>query len=136
MNKKLIVIILCFVIIGSSLLLFTNFNTTDNKILEQTFMVNAIYYENDGYVEIQFQDKSNETTHVTLEILGMPQTFHKEYKTSVFIEKIPFSNTPTYGWQSMPVTLLVNHEKFGVIGIKTEIRPFAADPVKIIFSKG
>ena len=122
-------------IIGLSLLLFTNFNIADHKILEQTFMVNAVYYENEGYVEIKFQDKSNETTHITLEVLGMPKTFHKEYATSVFVEKIPFSDTPAYGWQSMPVTLLVNHEQFGIIEIKTEIRPFDVDPAKIIFSK-
>lgn len=99
-------------------------------------MIHAVYYANDGYVEISFADKSHKTNHVILEVLGMPKSFHKEYASSEFIERLQFSSTPEYGWQSVPVTLYVEHAEFGKIGIKTEIRPLDKQPAKIIFSKG
>src|SRR3989344_4319366 len=134
MNKKIIgVIFVALVILG--FLVFTNFNTNDQKILEQTFVISAIYFENDGFVEISFHDKSNKTKNVTLEILGMPASFHKEFVSSIFVEKVQLSSAPKYGWQSTPVTILVEHEEFGKIGIKTEIRSVGENPAMIIFSK-
>ena len=61
MNKKILIVISGIAIIVLSLIFFPNSNSVDHKILEQTFVIDAIYYENDGYVEIRFQDKSNET---------------------------------------------------------------------------
>ena len=134
MNKKVILAIssVAFVIIS---ILFINFKTVDNEILEQTFMVGAVYHENDDYVEISFQDKTNKTKNVILEILGMPESFHKEYTSQIFVEKIQFPLPPKYGWQSTPVILLVEHEELGKIEIKTEIRPIGEKPAMIIFSK-
>lgn len=133
MNKKIFSIIFGAIIVASSLAILMNFNLKDHKILEQTFMISAIYYETNGYAEISFQDKSNQTKNVTLEILGMSESFHKEFTSAIFIEKIQLS-VPKYGWQSIPVTLLVEHEEFGKIGIKTEIRPVGENPAKVIFS--
>ena len=135
MNKKIIGVIFVVIIIILGFLVITNFNTQDQKILEQTFVISAVYFENDGYAEIGFHDKSNKTKNVTLEILGMPTSFHKEFVSSMFVEKIQFSSIPKYGWQSTPVTILVEHEEFGTIGIKTEIRPVGENPAMIIFSK-
>ena len=135
MNKKIIVAIFAVIIIILGFLMLTNFNTADQKILQQTFVISAVYFENDGYAEISFHDKLNKTKNVTLEILGMPTSFHKEFVSSMFVEKIHFSSIPKYGWQSIPVTLLVEHEEFGKIGIKTEIRPVGEIPATIIFSK-
>ncbi|MBI3253826.1 MAG: hypothetical protein HYZ56_03850 [Nitrosopumilales archaeon] len=135
MNKKITVVFVGASIIVASLALFVNFNSLDHKILEQTFAISAVYFENDGYAEISFHDKSDKTKHVILEILGMPESFHKEYESSSFVEKIQFLSVPKYGWQSMPVTLLVEHEEFGKIGIKTEITPVGENPSEIIFSK-
>jgi len=135
MNKKIIGVIFVVIIIILGFLVITNFNTQDQKILEQTFVISAVYFENDDYVEIGFHDKSNKTKNVTLEILGMPTSFHKEFVSSMFVEKIHFSYIPKYGWQSIPVTILVEHEEFGTIGIKTEIRPVGENPAMIIFSK-
>lgn len=134
MNNKILIAISGIAIIVLSLIFFPSSNSIDHKILEQTFAIDAIYHEDDGYVEIMYQDKSNNTKHVTLEILGMSESFHKEYMSSSFVEKIPFPSAPSYGWQSMPVTLLVEHKKLGTIGIKTEIRPIGQMPAPIIFS--
>jgi len=134
-NKKIIVVIICTGTIMLGLVLFANYNSLDQKILEQTFDISAVYFENNDYVEIRFQDKSNKTKYAILEILGMSELFHKEYESSTFVEKIQFTATPKYGWQSVPVTLLVEHEEFGKIGIKTEIRPSGETAASIIFNK-
>ncbi|MBI2006349.1 MAG: hypothetical protein HYS75_03645 [Nitrosopumilales archaeon] len=135
MNKKIIGVVFVVIIIILAFLMLANSNTTDQKILKQTFVIDAVYFENDGSVEVSFRDKSNKTNHVTLEILGMPESFHKEYGSSSFVEKIILTSAPKYGWQSIPVTLLVEHEEFGKIGIKTEIRPVGENHATIIFSK-
>jgi len=135
MKKKVIISIFSAVVVVSTIIMFINFKSADHEILEQTFMIHAVYYENDGYAEISFHDKSNKTKNVTLEILGMSESFHKEFESTTFVEKIQFSSTPKYGWQSMPITLLVTHTEFGNIGIKTEIRHDGEIPAKIIFSK-
>ncbi|MEX0656441.1 MAG: hypothetical protein WD154_02710 [Nitrosopumilaceae archaeon] len=134
MNKKIIAAIFGGVIAILSLVIHANLNTIDQNILDQTFVISAVYFENDGYAEISFLDKSGKTKHVTLEILGMPESFHKEYTSTTFVEKIQLS-VPKYGWQSIPITLSVEHEEFGNIGIKTEIRPIGEAKAKIIFSK-
>ena len=135
MNKKISLIIIA-IIITLSLSIIANVNNIDQNTLEQTFVINAVYYSNDGYVEISFEDKLHKTNHITLEVLGMPTSFHKEYLSSEFVERIQFSSPPEYGWQSIPITLVVDHAEFGIIGIKTEIRPLGEIPAKIIFSKG
>ena len=111
-----------------------SFNTTDQEILKQTFVIGAVYFENDGFVEISFHDTSNKTNHVTLEILGMEESFHKKYDSSSFAERIIFTSVPKYGWQSMPITFLVEHEKLGKIRIKTEVRSVGDVPAPMIFS--
>ncbi|MBM3910625.1 MAG: hypothetical protein FJ356_03140 [Thaumarchaeota archaeon] len=135
MNKKIIVTIISTSVIVLGLVLFVNFDSLDHKILEQTFEINAVYFENNSYAEIRFQDKSGKTNHVILEILGMAESFHKEYESSTFVEKIHFQSVPQYGWQSVPITLIVEHEKLGKIGIKTEIRPVGETMAPLIFSK-
>ena len=85
MNKKTIMIILGSGIIASSLVLSSNFNSFDYEILEQTFTVSAVYFENNDTVEIRFHDDSSKTNRVILEILGMSESFHKEYDSSSFV---------------------------------------------------
>ena len=134
MKKKTIVAIFGAILL-LSFVTFANSNSVDHKILAQTFVISAVYFVNEEYVEISFQDKSNKTKQVTLEILGMPESFHRQYTSSTFVEKIQLLSIPKYGWQSIPVTFLVEHEEFGKIGIKTEIRPSEETPAKIIYSK-
>ena len=42
----------------------------DKDALRQTFQVDAVYYDT-GHVEVSFFDKSQKTTNVVMEILGM-----------------------------------------------------------------
>ena len=59
-----------------ALVFLTGGATDDKEPLRQNFSVEAIYYET-GYVEISYFDKSEKTTSVVLEILGMENSFQK-----------------------------------------------------------
>ena len=108
--------------------------STDRELLENTFVVDAVYFEQEGYVEITFEDTSEKTTLVVLEILGMPDSFQKIFTTSAFVERVPFSEPPKYGWQTSPVTFVIEHPEFGQVGLKTEIHPQGEPARPIIYS--
>lgn len=102
-----------------------NFVSSNERliILEQ-IEFNAIYLENDQIVQISFKDTSNNTKSAILEILGMDVTYHEEYLfeyESNFIEEMYLEEVPKYGWETIPVTLEINHSEFGKVGLKTEI---------------
>jgi len=133
---KIIIIIISILLISTLAIVFLiEYNSVDRDLLGKTFTVDAIYHQDEGYVEISFFDNSNKTQSVVLEILGMPETFQKKFLGSEFTERVEFSSTPKYGWKTNPVTFVVEHKEFGKIGIKTEIHPQDESPAPIIFSK-
>ncbi len=135
MAKKIIsAVSIILVSILAVLFLIESFSI-DRELYSSTFVVDAIYLEEEGTVEISFLDNSGKTHSVVLEILGMAESFQKNYVGSEFTEKIPFSSVPQYGWKTNPVTFVVEHEEFGTIGIKTEIHASDEPPAPIIFSQ-
>jgi len=82
-----------------------------------------------------YTDSSEKTNLVTLEILGMEKTFHKEFLESSFVETTQINSEPKYGWSTMPVVFSVNHDEFGKIGLKTEIYQMDESKPRIIYSK-
>jgi hypothetical protein len=135
MAKKIILIISILLISTLAIVFLMEYYSIDRDLLGRTFIVDAVYHQEEGYVEISFFDNSNKTQSVVLEILGMPETFHKIFLGSEFTERVAFSSTPKYGWKTNPVTFEVEHEEFGKIGIKTEIHSQDESPAPIIFSK-
>ena len=115
-----------------ALVFLTGGATDDKEPLRQNFSVEAIYYET-GYVEISYFDKSEKTTSVVLEILGMENSFQKSFTDSEFIEIIEFPNKPKYGWAIHPIVLEVEHEDFGHVQIKTEIHEMNTPVPNIIY---
>jgi len=105
----------------------------DKDVLRETFQVDAIYYDA-GYVEVSFSDKSQKTTNVVMEILGMDESFQKTFSDSEFIEIVPFSNEPKYGWAIHPIVLEIDHEELGHMQLKTEIRPLGDAIPPVIYS--
>ncbi|MGH1522473.1 MAG: hypothetical protein ACRBB2_09035, partial [Nitrosopumilus sp.] len=91
------------------------------------------YYDTD-HVEISYNDKSEKTELVVMEILGMDETFQKTFSDSQFIEIVPFPNPPKYGWAIHPIVLEIDHEEFGHIQLKTEIRLLDEPAPKVIYS--
>jgi len=135
MAKKIISVILIILVSIIVALFFIESISIDRELYASTFFVNAIYLKEEGIVEISFLDKSGKTQSVILEILGMAESFQKNYAISEFTEEVPFTSVPQYGWKTNPVTFLVDHEEFGTIGIKTEIHAPNEPPTPIIFSK-
>ena len=120
MTRKLILIILIILVSVLAILFLIEYYSIDRELFANTFIVDAIYLEKEGYVEISFFDNSGKTKSVVLEILGMPESFQKNFVGSEFSDRVPFSEPAKYGWKSNPVTFVVEHEGFGKIGIKTD----------------
>lgn len=145
MAKKLGAPIALGVVTILAILLITGPNNEDTEIFKSTFLIQAKYFEkpinsnledNGSYIEINFKDKSEKTKAVVLEVLGMEESFQKTFlDTTEFVEIISFPNPPKYGWEIHPVTFLIDHEEFGKISIKTEIRPSEEPPAPIIYGR-
>ena len=133
MAKKLGAPIFLGVITIFAILLFTGGGEDDKSELRKNLKVNAVYYDS-GHVEISYNDKSQKTLSVVVEILGMDETFQKTFAGNEFIEIVPFPTIPKYGWEVHPVVLEVDHQDFGHVQIKTEIRPLDEPSAPVIFS--
>ncbi len=134
MNKKIIVIasaIMAIIIVISGIF----DSSLDKSTISQTIFVDAVYDPKNNLVKITYTDESDKTNLVTLEILGMEKTFHKEFSQSSFVETVPMNSEPKYGWATMPVTFSIDHEEFGKIGLKTEIHQQDELKPKVIYSK-
>lgn len=134
MARKIVPIISVVAITALGILFLYDSSSYDNEQFAHTFDVDAIYYENQGIVEISFNDNSQKTSSVVLEILGMEETFQKTFEGSSFVETVQFDSTPKYGWQIHPITLVVDHQELGKLGIKTEIHSENEPAPPIIFS--
>jgi hypothetical protein len=134
MNKKIIATIS---IITLSVIIFSisSNSALDESIISQTIFVDAVYEPENNLVKITYNDNSKKTSLVTLEILGMEQTFHKEFSQNSFVEIVQINSEPKYGWSTMPVVFSVNHDEFGKIGLKTEIYQMDESKPRIIYSK-
>jgi hypothetical protein len=133
MNKKIIIIIPIIIILVS--LYVFSVNQIDEKRLASTLEFSAIYFEDGHVVKISYLDRSNHTNTAILEIEGLSQPFQKKYDNSSFVEDVPISSTPQYGWKTTPVTLLINHKEFGKIILKTEIVPYGQPSSKVIYGR-
>ena len=134
MNKKIIAtvsIITLTVIIFS----ISSNSALDESIISQTIFVDTVYEPENNLIKITYNDNSKKTNLVTLEILGMEQTFHKEFSQNSFVEIVQINSEPKYGWSTMPVVFSVNHDEFGKIELKTEIYQMDESKPRIIYSK-
>ena len=134
MNKKIIATI-SIIALPVIILSISSNSTLDESLISQTIFVDTVYEPENNLVKITYNDNSKKTNLVTLEILGMEQTFHKEFTQNSFVETIQINSEPKYGWSTMPVVFSVNHDEFGNIGLKTEI--YQDDEIKprIIYSE-
>jgi len=134
MNKKIIATISIIALTVIILSISSN-SALDESIISQTIFVDTVYEPENNLVKITYNDNSKKTNLVTLEILGMEQTFHKEFSQNSFVEIVQINSEPKYGWSTMPVVFSVNHDEFGKIGLKTEIYQMDGSKPRIIYSK-
>ena len=134
MNKKIIATI-SIIALPVIILSISSNSTLDESLISQTIFVDTVYEPENNLVKITYNDNSKKTNLVILEILGMEQTFHKEFSQNSFVETIQINSEPKYGWSTMPVVFSVNHDEFGKIGLKTEIYEQGESKPRIIYSK-
>ena len=134
MNKKIIAVA-SIIAITAIVLSATSNSALDESTISQTIFVDAMYDPKNNIVKITYNDNSEKTNLVTLEILGMEETFHREYARSSFVETVQINSEPKYGWSTTPVVFSINHDEFGKIGIKTEIYEQGESKPRIIYSK-
>jgi hypothetical protein len=134
MNRKIIAIASIITIVAI-VISVTSDSALDESTISQTIFVDAVYEPKNKIVRITYNDNSEMTNLITLEILGMEKTFHKEFSQSSFVETVKINSEPKYGWSTTPVVFSINHDQFGKIGLKTEIYEQGELKPRIIYSK-
>jgi len=134
MNRKIIAVA-SIIAIASIVISVTSDSALDESTISQIIFVDAVYEPKNKIVRITYNDNSEMTNIITLEVLGMEKTFHKEFSHSSFVETIEINSKPKYGWSTTPVVFSINHDEFGKIGLKTEIYEQGELKPRIIYSK-
>jgi len=134
MNRKIIAVA-SIIAIAAIVISVISDSTLDKSTISQTIFVDAVYEPKNKIVRITYNDNSEMTNLITLEVLGMEKTFHKEFSQSSFVETIEINSEPKYGWSTTPVVFSINHDEFGKIGLKTEIYEQGESKPRIIYSK-
>ena len=134
MNRKIIAAA-SIIAIAAIVISVTSDSALDESTISQTIFVDAVYEPKNKIVRITYNDNSEMTNLITLEVLGMEKTFHKEFSQSSFVETVKINSEPKYGWSTTPVVFSINHDEFGKIGLKTEIYEQGELKPRIIYSK-
>jgi len=134
MNRKIIATA-SIIAIAAILISVTSDSALDESTISQIIFVDAVYEPKNKIVRITYNDNSEMTNLIILEVLGMEKTFHKEFSQSSLVETIKFNSEPKYGWSTTPVVFSINHDQFGKIGLKTEIYEQGESKPRIIYSK-
>ena len=134
MNRKIIAAA-SIIAIAAIVISVTSDSALDESTISQTIFVDAVYEPKNKIVRITYNDNSEMTNLITLEVLGMEKTFHKEFSQSSFVETVKINSEPKYGWSTTPVVFSINHDQFGKIGLKTEIYEQGESKPRIIYSK-
>jgi len=134
MNRKIIAVA-SIIAIASIVISVTSDSALDESTISQIIFVDAVYEPKNKIVRITYNDNSEMTNLIALEILGMEKTFHKEFLQNSFVETVKINSKPKYGWSTTPVVFSINHDEFGKIGLKTEIYEQGESKPRIIYSK-
>ena len=134
MNRKIIAAA-SIIAIAAIVISVTSDSALDESTISQIIFVDAVYEPKNKIVRITYNDNSEMTNLITLEVLGMGKTFHKEFSQSSFVETVKINSEPKYGWSTTPVVFSINHDEFGKIGLKTEIYEQGESKPRIIYSR-
>ena len=84
MNRKIIAAA-SIIAIAAIVVSVTSDSALDESTISQIIFVDAVYEPKNKIVRITYNDNSEMTNLITLEILGMEKTFHKEFLQSSFV---------------------------------------------------
>ena len=107
MNRKIIAAA-SIIAIAAIVISVTSDSALDESTISQIIFVDAVYEPKNKIVRITYNDNSEMTNLITLEILGMEKTFHKEFSQSSFVETVKINSEPKYGWSTIPVVFSIN----------------------------
>ena len=108
-RKKSIAVEIIIVAVVLSVIALMSFPQTDEHQISQivcsgnddglnhgdcAIFVDAIYEPGNNIVKITYTDNSKMTSLVVLEVLGMEETFHKEFSQQSFVEIVQFDSAP------------------------------------------
>ena len=119
-------IIISLIILGGAVIAATIID----EPTKHPFELDAVY--KDGIVNITFIDHSEQSQFVSMEILGMKETFRRVYNNTSFMETVHISE-PQYGWSAHPIVIDITHQELGDVQLKTEIRPQDEPPSPLIY---
>ena len=77
-KKTFTVIIATIIVVGFVFGVAEQFEVEESSVLDQ-LEFDAVYLKDENIVQISFEDKSNNTKSVILEVLGMDVTYHQIY---------------------------------------------------------
>ncbi|WP_100181990.1 hypothetical protein [Candidatus Nitrosotenuis aquarius] len=120
MNKKIVLASIATIIVFGIGISVSQSISVQQKY-QNLLYLDGTFYPEKKLVEITFTDKTQKTTNVVLEILGMEKSFQRTFDGHSFTITVPFEEEPQYGWKVVPITLVVNHPEFGKVGVKTDI---------------
>jgi len=131
---KNFLIILIATIAVSVIIILNPFPNDDDDFSHFTF--DAVYLKDQNSINITFVDTTGKSSFAILEILGMDETYHKEFEISdsKFSKLISLEKIPKYGWKTTPATLEITYEN-SIIKMKTEVHEKNESASEIIFSK-
>jgi hypothetical protein len=134
MNRKIIAVA-SIIAIAAIVISITSDSALDESTISQIIFVDAVYEPKNKIVRITYNDNSEMTHLIILEVLAMEKTFNKEFSQSSLVETIEINFEPKYGWSTTPVVFSINHDEFGKIELKTEIYEQGESKPRIIYSK-
>ncbi len=108
---------------------------TSAQTAQESIRIDAIYYEQNKTVVIAYVDDTGTQVPVTAEILGMADTYRREFTGPQFSIYVHFPSVPKYGWAAHPVVFEVGHPIFGDVQIKTEIREEGRPAPRTIYAE-
>jgi len=133
MNRRIVLASICTLIaFGVGISVVQSIQIAEKY--SDVFFADATYYPEKKIVEIRFEDHTQKTNRVVLEVLGMDPSFQRTFDASSFTTTVPFDAVPQYGWKVTPVTFVVEHEDFGTVGIKIDIHNAGESAGNMIFS--
>lgn len=108
---------------------------TDAQTAQNSIRIGAIYYEQNKTAVIAYVDDTGVPVPVTVEILGMDETYRREFTGPQFSIYVHFPSVPKYGWAAHPLVFEVGHPVFGDVQIKTEIREQGQPAPRTIYAE-
>lgn len=115
MRRRYVALVIVALVAGTLVL----FMPPDDSQYRDAFDLKAVYDE--GIVRVTFVDKTGMADSAVLEVLGMRESFQREFDGS-FQTNVEYGPPPSLGWKVSPVTVAVDHPELGRVGVKTEVR--------------